>query len=86
MESLVDFGGAHYEMIDGEVEIVKGVHIIPTPGHVAGHQSIVVECADGSVVLAGQAHDTASQWSADVLAEQAGALGYGAPALSKPPG
>ena len=85
VESLVDFGGAHYEMIDGEVEIVKGVHIIPTPGHVAGHQSIVVECADGSVVLAGQAHDTASQWSADVLAEQAGALGYGGPRPSASP-
>ena len=32
--------------------------MIPTPGHVAGHQSLVVECADGTVVLAGQSHDT----------------------------
>ena len=34
--------------------------MIPTPGHVDGHQSVVLECDDGSVVLAGQSHDTAS--------------------------
>ena len=44
-----------------------------------GHQSVVVECDDGSVVLAGQAHDSASQWSADVLAARAAVLGHTAP-------
>src|SRR4051812_30018092 len=68
---LVDFTGARYEELDGEAEIVEGVHVLPTPGHVDGHQSVVVECDDGSVVLAGQAHDSASQWSADVLAARA---------------
>lgn len=68
---LVDFPGAGYDLLDGEAEIMPGVHVIPTPGHVDGHQSLVVECADGSVIVAGQAHDTASQWSADVLAERA---------------
>jgi N-acyl homoserine lactone hydrolase len=77
--SLVDFAGARYELLDGEAEIAAGVHVVPTPGHVAGHQSVVVECADGSVVLAGQAHDTASQWSADVLAARAAALGHEPP-------
>ena len=33
-------------------------------------------CEDGSVVLAGQSHDTASAWSADVLANAAPALGH----------
>jgi len=68
---LVDFAGASYELLDGEAEIAAGVHVVPTPGHVDGHQSVVVVCDDGSIVLAGQAHDTASQWSADVLAAQA---------------
>ena len=36
----------------------------------------MVECDDGSVVLAGQAHDTTSQWSADVLAARAAELGH----------
>jgi N-acyl homoserine lactone hydrolase len=76
---LVDFAGASYDVLDGEAEIVPGVHVIPTPGHVAGHQSVVVVCDDGSVVLAGQAHDTASQWSADVLAARAGELGHRPP-------
>jgi N-acyl homoserine lactone hydrolase len=52
------------------------VHVIPTPGHVDGHQSVVLVCDDGSVVLAGQAHDTASEWSADALADQARGLGH----------
>jgi N-acyl homoserine lactone hydrolase len=55
------------------------VHVIPTPGHVDGHQSVLVKCDDGSIVLAGQAHDTASEWSADSLAERAAALGHGPP-------
>ena len=76
---LVDFDGARYELLDGEAEIAPGVHVVPTPGHVDGHQSVVVECDDGSVVLAGQAFDSASQWSADALAARATALGHEAP-------
>jgi N-acyl homoserine lactone hydrolase len=76
---LVDFAGATYELLDGEAEIAPGVHVVPTPGHVDGHQSVVVACDDGSVVLAGQAHDTASRWSADALAARAAALGHEPP-------
>lgn len=76
---LVDFTGVRYELLDGETEIAPGVHVIPTPGHVDGHQSVVLECEDGSVVLAGQAHDTASQWSADALAARASELGHEPP-------
>ena len=52
------------------------MHVVPTPGHVDGHQSVVLECDDGSIILAGQAHDTTSQWSADALAAQAHELGH----------
>jgi N-acyl homoserine lactone hydrolase len=76
---LVDFTGATYELLDGEAEIAPGVHLVPTPGHVDGHQSLVLVCEDGSVVLAGQSHDTASQWGADVLAARARALGHEQP-------
>lgn len=64
-EDLLD--GVTYELLDGEAEPLPGLHVVPTPGHVDGHQSLVVECADGSVVLAGQSHDNASAWSADAL-------------------
>ncbi|WP_436701304.1 N-acyl homoserine lactonase family protein [Nocardioides sp. BYT-33-1] len=77
--ALVDFAGARYEQLDGEAEIAPGVHVVPTPGHVDGHQSVVVVCEDGSVVLAGQAHDTASAFSADVLAARARELGHASP-------
>jgi N-acyl homoserine lactone hydrolase len=67
---LVDFPGARYELLDGEAEIAPGVLVVPTPGHVDGHQSLVVTCADGTVVLAGQAHDTAAEWAAHAAAEE----------------
>ncbi len=81
--ALVDFPGARYEPLDGEAEVAPGVHLIPTPGHVDGHQSVVLECEDGSIVLAGQAYDVASQWSADVLAARAESLGH-EPPLPRP--
>lgn len=76
---LVDFDGARYELLDGEAELAPGVHVIPTPGHVDGHQSVVLECDDGSIVLAGQAHNTASDWSADALAARAAEHGHEPP-------
>jgi glyoxylase-like metal-dependent hydrolase (beta-lactamase superfamily II) len=79
MEHLIDHPGSRYELLDGEAEVRPGIHVIPTPGHVSGHQSLVVECQDGSVVLAGQSHDTASAWSADALAASASALGHDEP-------
>jgi N-acyl homoserine lactone hydrolase len=59
----VDFRGARYELLDGEAEILPGVRVVPTPGHVDGHQSLVVECDGGPVVLAGQAYNSTSEYS-----------------------
>jgi glyoxylase-like metal-dependent hydrolase (beta-lactamase superfamily II) len=64
-EHLLD--GVRFELLDGEAEPLAGLHVIPTPGHVDGHQSLVVECADGSVVLAGQTHESAASWSTDAM-------------------
>jgi N-acyl homoserine lactone hydrolase len=79
MEHLIDHHGIRYDVLDGEAEIWPGVHVIPTPGHVDGHQSLVAECEDGAIVLAGQSHDTASAWSADALAASAITLGHTEP-------
>lgn len=81
---LVDYPGVRYELLDGEAELLPAVHVIPTPGHVDGHQSLVVECDDGSVVLAGQSHDTASAWSADALAASSRKLGHAQPLPTAP--
>ncbi|WP_260638280.1 N-acyl homoserine lactonase family protein [Streptomyces angustmyceticus] len=71
IDALVDFPGAVYEELDGEAEIWPGVWIVPTPGHTDGHQSMVVRGSDGTVVLAGQAHDFASSFASDHLARRA---------------
>ncbi|HEY3543928.1 MAG TPA: MBL fold metallo-hydrolase [Gaiellaceae bacterium] len=46
----VDFDGATYVEHDGEVELLPGIRLIPTPGHTAGHQSVLV---DGVAVVGG---------------------------------
>ncbi|MBC3982279.1 N-acyl homoserine lactonase family protein [Streptomyces sp. AC536] len=71
VEELVDFPGATYEEVAGEVEIWPGVWVVPTPGHTPGHQSLVVRQDDGTVVLAGQAYDLASHFASEQLARQA---------------
>lgn len=49
----VDFPGATYVEHDGEAEILPGVRLLPAPGHSAGHQVVVVETDEGTVVLGG---------------------------------
>ena len=34
-----------YELIEGDAEIAKGVRLFETPGHTAGHYSLMVELA-----------------------------------------
>lgn len=65
LPELVESG--RYELLDGEAEILPGVSLVPTPGHTAGHQSLVVRRLDGNVIVAGQSHDTATGYSRDVL-------------------
>jgi glyoxylase-like metal-dependent hydrolase (beta-lactamase superfamily II) len=68
---LIDFAQAAYRQIDGETEILPDVFLIPTPGHTPGHQAIAVRHRDGTVILAGQAHNTAFDYTADQLAWRA---------------
>jgi N-acyl homoserine lactone hydrolase len=76
---LIDSPGAEYVELDGEAEILPGVVIVPTPGHTAGHQSVVVRRSDGTVIVAGQSHDHADGFTGDVLARRAAADGAGEP-------
>ena len=59
-----DFAGARFELLDGDSEIVPGVRVIATPGHTAGHQSVVVDVGGNDEVMIGDAAYT-SQVFAD---------------------
>jgi N-acyl homoserine lactone hydrolase len=44
---------AAWNFIDGEYEVAPGLTIIPTPGHTAGHQSVIVDTSEGRAVYSG---------------------------------
>ena len=77
LPELIEDGS--YQELDGEAEIAPGIFVVPTPGHTDGHQSLVVLDPDGTVIVAGQSHDTASAYSADVLALRAARDQHGPP-------
>jgi glyoxylase-like metal-dependent hydrolase (beta-lactamase superfamily II) len=39
------------DLVDGQAEVAPGVTVLPTPGHTAGHQSVLVGDAGGPKVL-----------------------------------
>ena len=41
----------NYELIEGDTEIAKGVRLFETPGHTAGHYSLMVELAGRQPML-----------------------------------
>jgi N-acyl homoserine lactone hydrolase len=58
-----DFMDARFELMDGDTEILPGLSVIATPGHTAGHQSVLVRSADGGTdVLVGDAAYTPRQY------------------------
>ena len=59
----VDAAHLKYERLDGEAEIVPGLRLLPTPGHTAGHQSVLLEGEDGRAIIAGQAAYTAQEFA-----------------------
>jgi N-acyl homoserine lactone hydrolase len=49
----VDAPGVEYVPVDGELELLSGVRLVPTPGHTRGSQVVVVETDGRSAVIAG---------------------------------
>jgi len=59
----VDYPGADIRQIEGDLDYAPGIRFVATPGHTTGHQSVVVDTADGTVILAGQACYTVDEWA-----------------------
>lgn len=59
----LDFEGARYERVRGDVEIAPGIRLLATPGHTPGHQSVTVATDDGVVLIVGQAAQDARDFA-----------------------
>jgi N-acyl homoserine lactone hydrolase len=49
----VDAPGVQYAPVDGELELLPGVRLLPAPGHTAGSQVVVVETGGRPIVICG---------------------------------
>ena len=49
----VDAPGVQYAPVDGELEVLPGLRLVPAPGHTPGSQVVVVETAGRPIVIAG---------------------------------
>jgi N-acyl homoserine lactone hydrolase len=49
----VDAPGVRYVPVDGELEVLPGVRLVPTPGHTPGSQVVVVETGRRPIIIAG---------------------------------
>jgi N-acyl homoserine lactone hydrolase len=49
----VEAPGVQYVPVDGELELLPGLRLLPTPGHTRGSQVVVVEAGGRPVVVAG---------------------------------
>jgi N-acyl homoserine lactone hydrolase len=49
----VDAPDVHYVPVDGELELLPGLRLLPAPGHTPGSQVVVVERGGQSVVICG---------------------------------
>ncbi|HET7514648.1 MAG TPA: MBL fold metallo-hydrolase [Gaiella sp.] len=49
----VDAPGVRYEAVDGDLEVLSGIHLVPAPGHSCGMQVVVVETGGRPLVVGG---------------------------------
>ncbi len=49
----VDAPGVHYSPVDGALELLPGLRLIPAPGHTRGSQVVVIQTDRRPVVIAG---------------------------------
>lgn len=61
----IDAPDTTYLLVGGDHDITPDIRLLATPGHTAGHQSLVIDTPDGPVVLAGQACYSVGEWVGD---------------------
>lgn len=53
LRDWVDAPGVRYEPVDGELELLPGLRLVPAPGHTPGLQVIVIETGARPIVVGG---------------------------------
>jgi N-acyl homoserine lactone hydrolase len=53
LRSDFDHPEVEYDLLEGDAEIVDGVHVVVTAGHTPGHQSLVVDLPSGRFLVTG---------------------------------
>jgi glyoxylase-like metal-dependent hydrolase (beta-lactamase superfamily II) len=56
-----------YHLVTGDYEIAEGVQLVYTPGHTAGHQSVIVRLRERNFVIASDAVFTEENWTKNVM-------------------
>ena len=49
----LDAPGVNYVPVDGELELLRGVRLVPAPGHTRGIQMVVVESGERPTIICG---------------------------------
>jgi N-acyl homoserine lactone hydrolase len=58
-----DLADVRFELLEGDAEIAPGVHVLSTPGHTVGHQSVLADGnGAGRELIVGDAAYTADVW------------------------
>jgi N-acyl homoserine lactone hydrolase len=57
--------GLRTRSLEGDTELAPGVTVLSTPGHTPGHQSLLVETAEGPFLLTSDAVYTKVNWDTD---------------------
>lgn len=66
-----DHRGARFELLEGDAEVLPGVHALHTPGHTCGHQSVLIDGAAPQLIV-GDAAYTVDIWEhPDAISDEA---------------
>jgi N-acyl homoserine lactone hydrolase len=70
--------------IEGDLDVANDVHIVATPGHTPGHQSLLIDSGDGSrTIVCCQAAWNVSSFDAVTLGDEGWDDATGAESLRK---
>jgi N-acyl homoserine lactone hydrolase len=76
--------GVELTVIEGDLEVAPDVHIIATPGHTPGHQSVLIDGSDGNrTIVCCQASWTVGSFDAENLGDDGWDDSAGAASLRK---